>query len=354
VNKKLKILLLILFSVNVYGESFTVLVKSGLNIRKEPNSKSERVGLLAFGTVVEAEINSETDYDHTFRYKHYTEIIEGKKGFWIKISHNKIDGYIFSGFGLVGEWVVKSTEINKEYRILRVGQYCGPINYDPNLNWYALTKVNGELSIKKTEVTLRLTHEYNELDTLGTENEYWSEFPLVVKSNIKDSILFLIGSKSTLEESNVVSQFVANKWGYSEEENFLYPEQTYQFYNQGKDYKFHAFEGVKLTKDNPEGYIRKYQIELIVGYMPEPKKYNISKHLGLDDTAERHCNYYTPQLFLVGDINKDGLPDFIYYSHTMTDSCGVCWQYHLFMSDSTNQIEPFRKVADEISCNCIT
>lgn len=349
-----RIIIFILLSVNLYAESFTVLAKSGLNIRKAPNSQSGRVGYLAFGTVVEAEINYEKDIEYNHRYKRFTEIIEGKKGFWMKIKYNKIEGYIFSGFGLIGEWVVNSTEINKEYRIMRVGPYCDPINYDPKLNWHALIKVNGKLSLKKTEVTISLTHEYNELDTLGTENEYWSEFPLIVKSNIKDSILFLIGSKSTLEEGNIVSQFVANKWGYSEEENFLYPEQTYKFYHEGKDYKFHAFEGVKLTKDNPEGYIKKYQIELIVGCKSEPKKYNISKHLGLDDTAERHCNYYTPQLFLVGDINKDGLPDFIYYSHTMSDSCGVCWQYHLFMSDSTNQIETFRKVADEISCNCIT
>jgi hypothetical protein len=285
---------------------------------------------------------------------HHSEIIEGKKGFWIKISHNNIEGYIFSGFGLVGEWVVKSTEINKEYRMLQVGPYCNAINYDPKLNWYALIKANGKLSLKKTEVTIRLIHEYNELDTLETENEYWSEYPLIVKSNIKDSILFLIGSKSNLEEGNVVSQLVARKWGYSEEENFLYPEQTYRFYYDEKDYKFHAFEGVELTKDNPKGYVKKYQIELIVGYRLEPKKYNISKHLSLDETAERHCKYKTPQLIIVGDINKDGLPDFIYYSHTMSSNCGVCWQYHLFMSDSTNQIEPYRKVADEISCNCIT
>lgn len=340
-------------SVNLYAESFTVLAKSGLNIRKAPNSTSERVGFLAFGTVVEAEINYEPDSEHIHRNLHLTEIIEGKRGFWIKITHNKIEGYIFSGFGLLGEWVVKSTKINKEYRLLRVGPYCDPINYDPKLNWYALIKANGKLFLKKTEVTLMLAHEYNEYDKLETENESLSEYPLIVKSNIKDSLLFLIGSKSFLEEGTIVSQFVSNKWGYSEDENFLFPEQTYKFYQEGEFYKFHAFEGVKHTKDNPLGYIKKYQIELIAGYLPEAKKYNISNQLDLKDTAERHCDYKTPQLFLVGDINKDGLPDFIYYSHTMTESCGVCWQYHLFMSDSSNPIEPFRKVADEISCNCL-
>lgn len=161
-KKIIKIVVLLLFSASVYAEPFTILAKSGLNVRKEPNSKSERVGILPFGTVVEAEINYESDVDYKYRYKHFSEVIEGKQGFWMKISHGKIEGYIFSGFGLIGEWVVNSTEINKEYRLLRVGQYCDAINYDPKLNWFALIKANGKLSIKKSEVMLRLAHEFNE------------------------------------------------------------------------------------------------------------------------------------------------------------------------------------------------
>ena len=85
----------------------------------------------------------------------------------------------------------------------------------------------------------------------------------------------------------------------------------------------------------------------------EVKKYNLSKELELISTAENHCNYRTPQLILVGDINSDRLPDFIYYSHTMTDGCGACWEYHLFLSDKLNIDTPIRKVAHEINCNCI-
>ncbi|MFN8303275.1 MAG: SH3 domain-containing protein [Saprospiraceae bacterium] len=353
-KKLIQIIILILLSTRANAEPFTILAKSGLNVRKGPSSKSERVGSLPFGTVVEAEINYETDVGYNRGYKHCSEIIEGKQGFWMKISYGKIEGYIFSGFGLVGEWVVKSTEINKDYRLLRTGQYCGPINYDPKLNWYALTKSNGNLSVKKSEVTLRLVHEFNEQDTLGEGKEHWTEFPLIVQSNIKDTVLFLIGAKTDLDEGAVFSQFVANQWGYSEYEKFLFPEQIHTFYYEGKNYQLHAFEGVELTKDNSAGYIKKYQIELNISTYPEIKRYNLSKELELQDTAERHCNYKTPQLILAGDINKDGLPDFIFYSHTMNDSCGVCWEYHLFLSDKSNPDKPIRKVANELSCNCIT
>lgn len=84
-------------------QPFTILSKSGLNVRKEPNSKSEKVASLPFGTVVDAEISFETDIDYIGKYLHHSEIIEGKKGFWMKIKYGSITGYIFSGFGLVGE-----------------------------------------------------------------------------------------------------------------------------------------------------------------------------------------------------------------------------------------------------------
>lgn len=353
-KKVIRLVVLILLSAKVNAEPFTILAKSGLNVRKEPNSKSEKVGMLPFGTVVEAEINYETDMGYNQRHKHFSEVIDGKQGFWMKISYGKIKGYIFSGFGLIGEWVVKSTEINKDFRFLRVGKYCDAINYDPKLNWYALTKNNEKLAVKKSEVTLRLTHEFNEQDTLGEENEYWTEFPLVVKSNLKDMILILIGTKTYLEEGEVFSQLVAKQLGYSESENFLFPEQSYRFYFEGKNYQFHAYEGVKLTNENQDGCIKKYQLELNISVHPETKKYNLSKELELDETAARHSNYKTPQLIFVGDINKDNLADFIYYSHTMSDNCETCMEYHLFLSDKTNPDKPIRKVANEKSCNCIT
>lgn len=353
--KLLKIVTLMLVFLQANAESFTVLAKSGVNIRKEPNSNSQKIGTLAFGTIVEAEIDYEKDIKFNYKYKHFTEIIEGKQGFWVKISYGKVEGFIFSGFGLIGEWVVGSTEINRDFRILRAGKYCGAINYDPKLNWFALSKENGKLYIKKSEVTLRIVHEFNEQDTLGSENEYWTAFPLIVKSNLKDTILFLIGTKTELEEGAVCSQFIASEWNNSEGGKFLFPEQTHNFNYNGKNFHFHAFERVRLTSDNPDGYVKNYQIELKVTVdQLTVKKYNLSEELELQDTAERHCGYKTPQLILVGDINRDGLPDFIFYSHTMSDSCEFRREHHLFLSDKSNNEKPVRRVANDIGLNCIT
>lgn len=83
--KKIIYIILIFISIQVYAEPFTILSKSGINVRKEPNSKSEKVASLPFGTVVDAEISFETDIDYIGKYLHHSEIIEGKKGFWMKI-----------------------------------------------------------------------------------------------------------------------------------------------------------------------------------------------------------------------------------------------------------------------------
>ena len=341
-----------MISVGLHAESFTVLAKSGLNIRKEANGKSEKIGQIPFGTVVEAEIDYARDLNNGYSYKHFSEIIEGKRGFWVKITFGKIEGYIFSGFGLVGEWVVKPSEINRDCRLIGTGKYCNAINYDPKLNWYAVVKDNGKLAIKKSEVIIRLIHEYNEQDTIGEDNGNWTGIPLVVQSNLKDSVFFLIGSKVKLDEGAVVSQFLANKWGYGNFERFLYPEQKYELYYEGRSYQFRAFEDVKITNDNSKGYIKQYQIGLGIGTYPETKWHNLSNELELKSPAEIHCNYKTPQLIWVGDLNKDGLLDFIYYSHTMSDSCGVCGEYHFFLSDKSNPDKPIIKVANNFSCSC--
>ncbi|MEZ4918407.1 MAG: SH3 domain-containing protein [Saprospiraceae bacterium] len=352
----LSVFLLLFFSISSNAFPFTILAKSGLNVRKEGKMNSERVTTLPFGTVVEAEINYGTDIGYNCDYTHFSEIIEGKRGFWMKITYGKIEGYIFSGFGLVGEWVVKSTGINNAFRLIYPGPTCSTVSYDPQLHWYALIKSDGKLALKRSEVRLKLIHEFNEQDTLGAQNVFWKAYPLIIETNQSDTVLYLIGSKTNLEEGEIPAQFIAYEYGYSGDGKFLFPEQSVGFGLGGIDYQFHAFEDVLLTKKAPEGFVKKYQIELSTfSYSKsETKKYNLSQELELELPAQAHCRFKTPQLIFVGDLNKDGLSDFIYYSHTMTDGCGGCWEYHLFLSDITNPDQPFKKVANSISCNCIT
>lgn len=349
-------LLILLSPTCSIAAPFTVLAKSGLNVRKGPSASSEKIGYLPFGTVVEADIQFDRDLDASsgYVYKHFSEVIEGNRGFWMKISHKKTEGYIFSGFGLVGEWVVPSSEINSDFRLLQVGGSCSPINYDPSLHWYALAKNNGKLEVKKTEVTVKLLHSFTEKDTLGDQTLSWLSFPLKISSNLPDTIFLLIGSRKMFPEKEVFSMFLGTRWNYIDEAKFLYPEQTFSTYYNGINYSFRAFETVILTRENPQGYVKKYQIEFGINvYHPNQQIFNISTELGCHTTGQVHVRFKTPQLVWVGDLNSDGLLDFIYYSHSMTESCSVNWEHHLFLSDKNNLVKPIQKVAVEIQGSCI-
>ncbi len=347
--------LILLFPACSIAEPFTVLAKSGLNVRKGPSASSAKTGYLPFGTVVEADIQYDSDIiPHSgYLYSHFSEVIEGNRGFWVKIRHKKTEGFIFSGFGLVGEWAVPSSEINKDFRLLEVGATCNPVNYDPGLHWYALTKNKDKMEIKKSDVTLKLIHSFTEKDTLGDQYAEWKTYPIVVSSNLTDTVVFLIGSRKELPEKEVFASLLGTTRNYKHEAKFLYPEEIYSTYYNGTSYAFRAFENVMLTRGNPEGYLKQYQIEFSINmHRSNQQTFNISTDLGFLDAGQRHAQYKTPQLVWIGDLNSDGLLDFIYYSHSMTDSCGGSLEYHLFLSDKNNPDRPVQKVANEFLIYC--
>ena len=71
------------------GNYFKVSAESGLNIRKEPNSKSEKIYTIPFESIVFAckECNACK-----------TEIIEGKRAKWKQIFFEDYEGFVFGGF----------------------------------------------------------------------------------------------------------------------------------------------------------------------------------------------------------------------------------------------------------------
>jgi hypothetical protein len=352
--KKLFFILLLLTSAgNAWAIPFTILAKSGLNVRKAGHAKAEVVGKLPFGTVVEAQLTYESTVDHELRYLHPTEEIEGKKGFWMKITYGKIQGYIFSGFCLYGDqWVVPSTAINRDFRLLTNGGYKDAINYDPGMYWYAMVTRNGKMTLKKVEITLKLIHEIPKSGTFEPMDDDWG-LPIQVQTNLKDSIFFLLGAKKPLEEKVVFSRFLDTRWNYTDVARFLYPDQTFTTQYNNTHYTFRAYERLVCSANKDTENSKLYQIELKTARYEEhlSKTKNLSTDLYLTESGEKHGQYKTPQLIWTGDVNSDGWLDFIYYAHTMSDGCGVCWSYQLFLSDATSPLGTVRYVANEISCS---
>jgi hypothetical protein len=82
-----------LISLSTYAQNLNnqidmyVISENGLNVRAEPNIKSNKVGVLRLGSKVKVEKNINSE-----------ELINGKRGKWVKIYFEEIEGYIFDSY----------------------------------------------------------------------------------------------------------------------------------------------------------------------------------------------------------------------------------------------------------------
>ena len=353
-RKKLVIALLSIIPISeIFGISdFTIMAISGLNMREKPALDSKKIAAIPFGTIVQAEENYET---FQRQEEKATLEIEGRKGYWLKIKYDLKEGYVFSGFTLMGKWVVQSEKgLNNQYRILQEGYYCDPINYSPKLNWYAIINEENTTTFKKVNIRLRLKHEYTEDEEI--ENEIWGEFPIKIETDIEKASILLLGTEDELNLSsqsyprilNMKDDMFDHKEGI-----FFYPEQFVTMYLKPFEYKIGAREKITLAPNEANGYKREYRFLYRYRNGKKNYEYDLSDDLQLYGSGELHSNYQTPKLIWAGDINGDKMMDLIIYSHTMTDSGGVCWDTHLFISNKEKEI-PIKKVAGNTQCNCIS
>lgn len=76
------------------GDKLTVLAKSGLSLRSNPNSQGKKKSTLPFGTVVTVEAEG-------FKVTpHHVEEFKGFviKGHWVKVKSNGEEGWVFDGY----------------------------------------------------------------------------------------------------------------------------------------------------------------------------------------------------------------------------------------------------------------
>ena len=103
--KKLFLILLILFNINSlnaaenykYGDPLYVASPKGLNLRAEPSSTSKILVELKYNSQIS--IIDKLPFTKSFTYL-VTNFSSGTlkiKGFWVKISFNNLEGYVFDG-----------------------------------------------------------------------------------------------------------------------------------------------------------------------------------------------------------------------------------------------------------------
>ena len=349
-KKVLVIVFISLFSINGFceTESFSVIAVSGLNMRQQPDLKSQVISLLPFGSVVEAEFNVLNNRSQEIE-------IDGRKGKWIFVTYKNYKGFVFSGFLSKEVWVVQPKgNVNLNYRILTPGFHCDQLNYSPGFYWYAMKVKGGKTDFIPVEIKLKFKSDYSEKDKI--ENVDWESYSHKIEVNPEIEDYLIIGFK---DELNIGSQTFPNfrrgmlKQVDLSENIFFYPEQFISFPFNRNEYWIGSIEEIFIDSTYSEGFRRKYQLLYKVANRKNSQSIEINLdyfgELGLP--AERHAFYQTPSLEWIGDINNDGFIDLLFHSSNMADGCGVCWATHLFVSENNGKIT-LEKVADLHGCNC--
>jgi len=166
--------------------------------------------------------------------------------------------------------------------------------------------------------------------------------------------LLLIGLGEDWEEG-YLEQFIFNEnLGYNRDSGFLYPEQKVEINYNRHGYAFYAYDSI--SSDAKCNIKKEYQFEFTNIYYTEEKKKtvksNLSKTLGLYGSGKQHSRYNTPKIYWVGDINNDGLLDFIIYQHSMVSHGGVTWSYSLFLTKKTENNYVIKMVDAAILVSC--
>jgi len=252
----------------------TVFAQSGLNIREAPDLSSGKIGLIPFGEKIQF-----IDKDH-FGYQKLDSIITESKsylidGLWAKIRYKELEGYILTTF-LYNPYSYENESNFGDYVILRPGSGCSDnIHNIHAYNWYGLYQNNHKSTLKK------ITFEYyNTLDRM-------TNMQIITKTD--KNLFFIIGSKKELPtfEGKIIAT-ISN--------------------NQPKNYEPYPCDTTYLITKN---LISEYSVEHKDGDFGDHILYVKNKKQWHKIHPFEGSNNYPKRVDFVGDIDSDGIDDFI-------------------------------------------
>lgn len=330
------------------ADPFTILAPKGLILRAGPGQQHPKLTTLPFGTIVEANL-TEAQLQYFEAIPPFdAQVIEGHRGFWMPVRYQQHRGFLFSGFVQVGERVVKSTEQNRDFRMLVTGYSCDMLNYDPQLHWYKMAWVDGALQFVPTQVSLRLRQAFTLRDTV---HPYWEGLNYEVLHDGSGEEDLLIGSRQPLPARAALSKMPGTQRGDAWEPCFLDAGQTYTVNFNGGRYRFFV-EALQAgdSAARPANY--RFKVGVRLPGEAQERTIPLSKELGLDESLETYRHFRTPTLHWVGDLNGDGYLDFIWCWRATLESCGGGDAYHLLFTDPEHPKRLIWKVAYEYHDYC--
>jgi hypothetical protein len=318
------IFLLFIFVYNTTkAESFdklTVVAKSGCHIRAEAKYNSEKIALIPCGAIVNCE-----------KYTTPTKriMINGISGFWIKVFYNDLQGYIFSAYLLpeIAEWEKPK---KKDYIVLPLIHDFSTLIpkteknifqakfFNADYYWYAIKYLEGRTIIKPIEITVSYNSYLEQVGDGPDEVERKDFFFYTFKN--KSNFDQIIASKEKLSSSKNKSSNLKMPLI-----NHSYPNPSsgndYNF--KKREYKYHI-KSIVINDNSSAQYDEKtFQSLLEINNKMVKTIYKGSQMVFFD-------------LLWHGDINNDGLLDFIFKETSHFDCCG-CHPYKRILISKKSQ-----------------
>ncbi|MBC6993350.1 SH3 domain-containing protein [Neolewinella lacunae] len=332
---------------------YTVVAKSGLNVRAEKSLESKKVGGLPFQAEVEVIPGAGNEEEIS---------IDGRPGKWVKVRYRNIQGYVFSGYLKRGKLYIPSGEINNGYRILNLGTRCTAINYDPALIWYTFRIVSGESGCEAELKRSNLTIDYDVDESTFADGMHYQaagEFVSVMDSVNKGGIV-AIGVPAEIENPSGelldCSDFTGK--GLGGVGKFIYPYENYLYYEKGHQ-RFYLCARELASIEYSTSIKKEYLLinamhDPHVGDEEEMKRKNIGAKLHWKNLISyQYGNHQGPRLIWKGDVNNDGFPDCIFYTPNMSESCGGSSWFSLLVSKKNTRGEFYLEaVAEEEFESC--
>ena len=301
-----------------------VIAKSGLNLRSEPNRNAKTLRSLPYWGEVKL-----CPEKVSFQFR---DTIDGFAGFWRFLEYQGTEGYAFDAFLLHVDYYDTLHSATKNYRFSMEFGNCSDINFDPNLHWFGVYRMDGfdtimHVNIEVVNPNARVVRGYDD----GND---W-----VLRTQYSDSMnaMFLIGFKNSVA--------AASEHRGQHEPSWMYPGQT-QYVNTRNAKRVngkHSFELIAA------GTVKKVQ------YCPELENYRIfitdDRYKGHEQEIlpdlKHHGECGMPQLYWFGDIDGDARPDMVFQAGS---NCMV--EYTLFLSSLAAGNNYVGKADQWISGNC--
>ena len=335
---------------------YTIIAPSGLSLRSEPNLDSDRILIIPFGEQVTVD---ETQGDLFISSNKDT--IDSRFGYWLPVTYENKKGYLFSAYLKYGYLLVPETEINNEFRIVMSGIRCDPLNYDPDMYWYAFKLNEDRDDFDVVPVSPKMNFDLNfgegEEEFMYVGMGDFVELDTGLKDDINDFYLML-GSKKPLNIKALkegLSFFDKNNHYMGFHGKSIYPYQQFRISND-KSNVFYQFSGEEkieiIDNQNRDTYVQRiYQLNFYP-YQDglESSQMNLTEllnpvELEYVEQGAQYDVHQHPRLFWSGDVNGDGLLDFIFYRTNYYESCGGNEAYFLITSSKENGVIRYKKAA---------